>query len=134
MNISESFAGFLEIETDSTLGQDLFIGNAPSSNKAPNDLWWIVATGGDRVIDNASGEALKSYSIEIYYRARDYKTVYNQLQSLEIILNCDECVQLEDFETIDVKASVLSIDADFDDEDRKVGLLQADIIVYEDCK
>jgi len=115
-----------------TLGQDLFIGQAPSSNKVSNDLWWIVATGGSGS-SLASGENLKVYTIEVYRRSRNYETVYADMQSLEQILNCDDCVQLEDFQTVDVKATVLSIDSDLDAEDRKVGLLQTNITVYDSC-
>lgn len=133
MNISKSFADFLETLLGATLGQDLFIGNAPSSNKVQDSIWWMVATGGSRITDAVTGESVKEYSIEVYRRARDYKTVYNDLQSLEVTLNCTECVELEGFDTIDIRASVLSIDNDLDDEDRKVGLLQSTIDVYEDC-
>lgn len=133
MNISEAFADFLETQTGSVLGTDLFIGQAPSSNKVPDTIWWMVATGGSRTTDTVSGEALKSYTVEVYYRSRDYQQVYDELQALEITLNCSECVELEGFVTVQIRASVLSIDTDLDAEERKVGLLQADLSVYERC-
>jgi hypothetical protein len=133
MNIAFSFANFLEVITGSTLGQTLFIGQAPSSNKVNNAIWWIVASGGNRTTDAATGESIKQYVIEVYYRSRDYKAVYDAMQDLELKLNCDDCVQLENYDTLDVKASVLGIDNDLDAEDRKVGLLQANLTVYQRC-
>lgn len=133
MNIAESFAELLETLTGSTLGQDLFIGQAPSSNKVPSSIWWIVASGGNRDTDLVTGESVKSYSIEVYYRSRDYKTVYNAMQTLEEDINCDGCVQLDGYDTLDVKASVLSIDSDLDSEDRKVGLLQVNLTIFKEC-
>lgn len=133
MNIDEAFAEFLQTITSSTLGQDLYIGEAPSSNKAPDTIWWIVATGGNRITGAVSGENLKLYTVEIYYRSRNYKQVYDNIHSLEQTLNCDDCVQLEGYQTIDIQASVLGIDADLDNADRKIGLVQADITVYDNC-
>lgn len=133
MNISQSFAEFLETVTGATLGQDLFIGQAPSSNKVQSAIWWIVASGGGRDVNNVTGEAIKSYTIDILYRSRNYQSVYDEMQSLETALNCDSCVQLEGFETLDVKAQILYIDDDLDAEDRKVGVLQANITVYQTC-
>jgi hypothetical protein len=52
MNLSESFADYLETLSGATLGQDLFIGNAPSSNKVQDTIYWIVATGGN-IVTNA---------------------------------------------------------------------------------
>jgi hypothetical protein len=137
MNIVEAFASYLTTITGTILGQDIFIGNAPSDNKLADpfaNLWWIVASGGSRDTDAVTGEAIKSYSIEIYLRSRDYKAVYDELHTLEENLNCDGCVQLEGFETVDVKAQILSIDDDLDNVERKVGLLQAEILTYKgDC-
>lgn len=133
MNISEAFAELLEDESIATLGQDLFIGQAPSSNKVQDSIYWIVATGGNIEIESVTGEKTKAYTIEVYRRSRDYRTVYNDLQFLENLLNCTRCVELSGFDIIDINASVLSIDNDLDAEDRKVGLLQSNIVVYEDC-
>jgi hypothetical protein len=133
MNVTESFAEYLENSLGLVLGQDLFIGEAPSSNKVQDDIWWITGAGGTRLIDNTTGEALKAYSIDIYKRSRDYRTIYNELHNLEEQINCDGCVQLTGYETVDIKASVLSIDDDLDKEDRKVGLLHTEITVYKTC-
>lgn len=133
MNISESFADFLATETGSTLGQDLFISAAPSSNKVQDSIWWTVATGGNIETEAVTAQSIKSYSVEIYYRSRNYKQVFDKLQQLEITLNCSSCIELEDYQVIQARAQILSIDSDLDNVDRKVGLLQAEIKVYADC-
>ena len=133
MNISKSFADYLVTLTGSTLGQDFFIGQAPSSNKVVDTIFWTVATGGSIVGDNVTNEAMKAYTIEIYYRSRNYGQVLEQLQDLDITLNCASCITLEDFVVVQSRATLLGIDDDLDNEDRKVGLIQNDIIVYEAC-
>lgn len=135
MNVAESFATYLQdVLSIATLGQDLYIGFAPSSKKTTDDLWWIVATGGNKDVELQSGESMKTYFIEIFFRSRDYRTVYDNLHSLEEQLNCDGCTQLTGFDTVDINASVLSIDTDLDNEDRKVGLLQANLITHKECE
>jgi hypothetical protein len=133
MNITASFAAFFESISGSVLGSSLFIGGAPSSNKVQDNIWWLVTSGGSIITSNTTGENLKSYTIELSYRSRDYQAVYDELQSMEEAINCDDCVQLTDFETIDVKASILGIDTDLDLEDRKVGILGINITVYSSC-
>lgn len=132
-NIADAFATFLEDNTTATLGQDLFISNAPSSDKAQSDLWWITTNGGNKVQTLTSGEPIKEYNINVYRRHRNYQTVYEDLHSLEDILNCAGCTQLTGFDTLSIEASVLSIDNDLDNEDRKVGLLQATITTIKEC-
>jgi len=133
MNIAQSFANYLETITGSTLGQTLFIGQAPSSNKAPDDLWWIITSGGTPILDAVTGEMVKQYSIEVYHRSRNYKSVYDLQQDLEITLNCSRCVELQDFEIVSIRATAFPIDSDLDDEDRKIALIQVDLTAYEDC-
>lgn len=133
MNIADSFASFLTGITGSTFGQDFFIGQAPSSNIVSDSIWWIVASGGNKVTSLRTGEAVKNYQIDIYRRDRDYQTVYDDLQSLEEQLNCDSCTQLEGFETFDIETILFPIDNDLDGEDRKVGLLQATLRIYKEC-
>lgn len=133
MNIAQDFATYLETITGATLGQDLFIGEAPSSNKVPVSIYWIVASGGNKSLKAKTGESIKEYTIDVYYRGNDYREVYDIMQELEIELNCAFCVELTNFDTIEVEANTLSIDTDLDSEDRKVGLLQVNISVYADC-
>lgn len=131
MNVAEAFATYLTTLTSSTLGQDLFIGEAPSSNKVDTDIYWIIASGGP-VNKRITGQTGKQYSISLYFRSRDYKTVYDTIFALEETLNCASCVELTGYDTIDISATVLGIDDDLDLEDRKVGLLQI-VITVEAC-
>lgn len=134
MNIAEAFTDYLEQITGSVLGQDLFIGQAPSTNKVPDDIYWIVASGGNINTDTTTGEKLKNYTIEVYKRSRDNRTIYDDMQDLEIELNCLSCIELSGYEVVDIEAYTLSIDNDLDNEDRKVGLLQVNLIIYKgDC-
>lgn len=134
MNLAEAFANYLENDLSiAILGQDLFIGEAPSSNKVPDSIWWIVDNGGSPIKKNSTGESLKSYQVQIYYRNRDYKAVKDALYTLEQDLNCDGCTQLTGIDTIDIEATTFPIDNDIDGEDRKVGLLQVNLTTYKEC-
>ena len=133
MNLAESFAEYLETLGIGTLGQNIFIGQAPSSNRVSDSIWWIVANGGSPISKNSTGESLKSYQISVYYRNRDYKEIYNSLSSLEEDINCNGCANLNDYDTINIEANTFPIDNDLDDEDRKVGLLQINLTTYKEC-
>jgi hypothetical protein len=132
MTINKAFAAYLESETGAVLKETLFIGNAPSSNKAVDAIYWFTSSGGSPV-RNATKESLKTYAISLYYRDRNYGLVDTTLSALEKLLNCASCVQLVGYDTMEIQAAVLSIDNDLDAEDRKVGLLQVTIVVYEHC-
>lgn len=133
MNIVEAFKEYFETLTGSTFEQDLYISGAPSSNKAPDNIWWLVASGGSPTA-NASSENLKSYQIDIYRRHLDPKTLYDELQSLEEDLNCAACISIEGYDVVDTVATTFPVDNDLDDERRKVGLLQLTITTYKSCE
>jgi hypothetical protein len=133
MNIAEAFADYLVNLGKGTLGQNIFIGQAPSSNRVSDSIWWIVGNGGSSLQKNSTGESLKNYQLSVYYRNRDYKTVYDTLSDLEESINCDGCAQLDSFDTIDIEASTFPVDNDLDNEDRKVGLLQVNLTTYKEC-
>ena len=133
MNIAKSFANYLDDTGVATLGQNLFIGEAPSSKESPDSLFWIMSTGGSKTIKLQTGESVKVYNISLFYRNRNYQMVYDTLFDLEEQLNCTRCSLLDEFDTIDIGASVLSVDSDLDGEDRKVGVLQVIIRTYKEC-
>lgn len=133
MSLVSAFADYLASVTSTTLGQTLFIGNAPSSDKVADQIWWIVESGGSVIGRNATGEKQKSYQIDIFCRSRDYEYIKTQMSSLEEDLNCDNCSQISGYDTIDIEATTFPIDNDLDSEDRKVGLLQATITTYKEC-
>lgn len=132
MNIAESFATYLSTLTSSTLGQDLFIGQAPSSNKAPDSYWLVSTSGGNKTLKAQTSEFVELHQIEVRYKNRDYKTVYNSMQSLLDDLNTDSCVQLSGYDTIEIEASTYPIDDDLEAEDRKVGLLIVNLRIYKE--
>lgn len=133
MNIIESFANYLQTLGIATLGQTLFIGNAPSSNRVSDSIYWIIESGGSPLSMNSTGESLKNVSIEVYYRDRNYKNVYDNMHYLEETISCNGCVQLDGFDIIKLDVVSYPIDQDLDNEDRKIGMLQVNILTYKEC-
>lgn len=133
MSLVADFATYLAGVTSTTLGQTLFIGQAPSSDKVADSIWWIVENGGGVIQKNATGEARKSYQFNVFCRNRDYEVIKTAMSDLEEDLNCDNCSQLSGYDTIDIEATSFPIDNDLDSEDRKVGLLQVTITIYKEC-
>lgn len=129
----EAFAEYLENLGIATRGQDLFIGEAPSSNMVQDSVWWVIDNGGQPVRKNSTGEALKAYQIQIFNRNRNIKDIKRDMFTLEEELNCDGCTQLTGFETIDIEATTFPIDQDIDNEDRKIGMLQVNLTTYKEC-
>ncbi len=132
MSLVSAFATYMQDLGLGTLGTDIFIGLAPSSNQVADPIYWLVASGGNP-IRTASGGNISEYTVEVYYRSTSYQDVYDKLNSLQESLNCDGCVELDDLDTIDITAFSYPIDNDLDSEDRKVGLLQVTISAYADC-
>jgi len=133
MNLIEAFAGYLATFTGTTLGQTLFIGEAPSSDKVADSIWWVVENGGSIVKKNASGEATKSYALDVFYRSRDSKAIKDAMFSLEEDLNCESCSQISGYDIMSIEAITFPVDRDIDSEDRKIGLLQVNLITYKEC-
>ena len=133
MSIAESFVNYLENLGVGIFGQDIFIGEAPSSNKVQDSIIWIIESGGNNVKKVATGESLKQYSMNIYKRDRNYKLVKDSMLELEELLNCNQCIQLDDYETIEIEVVSFPIDRDLDSEDRKIGLIQVNITIYKKC-
>lgn len=133
MNVPQAFVQYLEDSGLATFGQDLFIGEAPNSNIVGDAIWWVKASGGTPEARLPTGGTIKNYLIEVFYRNRNYQAVYEAMKTLEEQLNCDGCTPLEGYETMDIQATVFPIDNDLDSEDRKIGLLQTTIRVYQAC-
>lgn len=128
MNIARSFAQFMENEGYGTFGTSLFVGNAPLDRT--DEVYWIVPTGGNSIISNQTGEKMKSYIINVFYRNSVAEEVYETLQEFEEAINSDACTQLQGFDTIDVEATQFAADQDIDDQERTVGLVQVTIQTY----
>lgn len=133
MNVLTELVAYIENLTGAILGQTLFIGQAPSSNRVADSIWWIIEDGGGVTRKNITGELSKSYNFNIFYRSRDYGEVKTALYQLEEDLNCDSCTQFDSLDTIDIEATAFPIDNDLDNEDRKIGLVQVTILIYKEC-
>lgn len=129
MNIAESFATYMDDTLNlGTLGTDIKVGGVALDD--PSTCWWVVLAGGAPDTTNDTGELTKRYTLQVYYRNMDQKTVYDQMHSLEESLNSGNCAQLQDFDTIEMKALVFPVDQDIDNQERTVGLLQVTIRTY----
>lgn len=128
MNITESFVEYLESKLFGTLGTDIFIGTIPQD--APDNCYLLIGAGGSPLARNQTGEVIKNYSIDLYYRNLSAEAVYNTMQSLEIEINKANCTQLTGFDTMEMQATLFPSDQDIDNQDRTVGLVQVLIKTY----
>ncbi len=129
MNIARAFVKYMEEDLLlGTFGEDIFIGSAPLDG--PDPCWWVVSSGGASSIKAQTGEKMKNYTLNIYYRNIDAEDVYDQLQQLEIALNSGNCDQLDSFDTIEMEAILFPSDQDIDVDDRTIGIIEARITVY----
>lgn len=133
MTVSRAFINYLETLGIGTFGQDIFYGFARSSDVVPDSIWWIVDNGGDPEIKLQTGEYTANYSVEIYYRNRDGEDVLNKIHQLNDQLNCSGCVELEGYDTLEISTTTFPVDIDIDLEDRKVGLIQANLKIFKEC-
>lgn len=129
MNITESFVNYMEDLSFGTFGTDIFIGIIPET--APDKSWWVIPAGGSPVKKNHTGERIKDYLLNVYYRNTDAEDVYETIQEFEEEINTKQCIQLDTYDTIEMEASVFQSDRDLDNEDRVVGMLQIKVSVYQ---
>ena len=129
MNIAGSFVSYMiSVGFGTTLGTDVFIGGVPQD--APSTAWWVVSQGGTLVLTNQTGEKIKSYTLQVFYRNIDGQDVYDELQDLEIELNKSNCAQLTGFDTMEIESNLFPTDNDIDLEERTIGMLQVKITTY----
>lgn len=127
MNITHSFATWLQTEGFGTLGTDIFIGAVPQD--APDVCFWVSSGGGGNQIKNKTGEKVKRYIVSVYYRSMDAEDVYNKLQLLEETIN-GECITLSSYDTIEGECTVFPTDQDIDSEERTKGMAQVTLTIY----
>lgn len=127
--VSESFIAWLESQNVATFKVDLYLSQVPDD--APDDCYWVITSGGSPIQKLRTGEKVKQYFVSVYYRSTKAKHIEKNMFKLEELLNKPNCLQLEGFETIEVEADQFPSDIDFDSEDRRVGLLQANIKIYK---
>lgn len=134
MTISQSFVELLERKGYGVFGQNIFLYRVPNSLKTQTDLFWIIPSGGYKVANNKTGEAVKAYQFVIYYRSNSAKDVDEKLSAMEEELNCSGCVTLEGFELVQLNVTQFTADQDLDAENRMVGMLSVQLEVYKGCR
>lgn len=127
--VGEAFVKFLESKNIGTFGTDLFLGQIPL--EAPDSAWLVVVGGGNPEVVTLDGSMVKMYTFNIYHRSLAGKELERNLFSLEEELNCTRCVQLEGFETIYTRATNFAQDTDLENENRRIGLLQAQVRLFK---
>jgi hypothetical protein len=133
MNIVQSLAAFLQSSGVATQGKNLFISRAPASGELdtdgqqiPQNIWWLKSGG-------PQGRQGKFFvkPVDIYYRDRNANNVYDLLSDLEETLTCAGCVTLDGFDVVQIEGTGMFSDQDLDDEERTVGLLQINVIIFK---
>lgn len=127
--VGEAFVKWLEDNNIGTFNEDLYLGQLPL--ESPDDAWLVVVAGGSPDLVTADGGMLKLYTFNIYRRSLAGKEIERSLFSLEEKLNCSTCVNLEGFETIYSRATQFAQDDDLENENRRIGLLQAQVRLYK---
>ena len=127
--VGESFVKFLQSKGYGTFGVDLFLGELPI--EAPDKAWLVVVSGGNPELVTLDGGMMKIYTFNVYRRALAGKEIEHDLFSLEEKLNCAECVDLDGFGLIYTRATQFSQDIDLENENRRIGLVQAQMRLYK---
>lgn len=127
--VSESFVAWLESQNIATFNTDLYLNQVP--DEAPDRCFWVLTSGGAPIQKLRTGEQVQEYYCSVYMRSTKGKEIEKELFKLAQLLNQPSCLQLEGFETIEVEASQFPTQTDFDSEDRRVGMLQANINIYK---
>lgn len=128
--IGEAFIKFLQDKGIGTFGTDLFLGELPLD--APDNAWLVTVQGGNADTVTLDWSMIKLYTFSIYRRSLAGKDIERELFSLEESLNCATCVNLEGFETIYSRATQFAQDIDLENENRRIGLLQAQVRLFKE--
>lgn len=127
--VGEAFVKFLHDKGYGVAGQNLYLGELPL--EAPDDAWLVVVGGGNPEVVTLDGGMVKLYTFNVYHRSVAGKEIERSLFSLEEDLNCDTCVNLEGFETIYSRATQFAQDIDLENENRRIGLVQAQVRLFK---
>ena len=127
--VGEAFIKFLEDNNIGTFNTDLYLGQLPLD--AQDEAWLVIVSGGGPELVTADGGMMKVYTFNIYRRSLAGKEIERSLFSLEEKLNCSTCVNLDGFETIYSRATQFAQDIYLENEDRRIGLLQAQVRLYK---
>ena len=133
MTLAQSFIKFLQDKGYGIPGQNIYLFRVPNSKKTETEILWLIPMGGFPSSVNKTGEMIKAYQIQIYYRSNSARKVDEVLNDLETTLNCSSCVNLEGFELVSIRATQLPADQDLDSENRMVGAISVQLEVYKRC-
>lgn len=133
MTLAQSFIKFLQNKGYGIPGQNIYLFRVPNSKKTETEILWLIPMGGFPSSVNKTGEMIKAYQIQIYYRSNSARKVDEVLNDLETTLNCSSCVNLEGFELVSIRATQLPADQDLDSENRMVGTISVQLEVYKRC-
>ena len=134
MTISRAFVKFLEDKGYGIFGQNIYLYRVPNSKKTETEILWLIPTGGFPSQVTKTGEMMKTYQCLINFRSNSARKVDEVLNDLEQTLNCSNCVSLEGFELVEIRATQLPADQDLDSENRMVGMINCQITVYKSCE
>lgn len=129
MNIAKVFVDYLASQGKGTFGTDIFIGSLPAG--APDVCYWVTAAGGSPQSKNPTGEMVKEYVLSVFYRSTSSEQVYENMQSLEELINASLVTQLSDRIVYDMTAINFPADRDLDAQERTVGMLQVGLEIYQ---
>lgn len=133
MTLTQSFVKFLQNKGYGIPGQNIYLFRVPNSKKTETEILWLIPMGGFPSSVNQTGEMIKAYQIQIYYRSNSARKMDEVLNDLETTLNCSSCVNLEGFELVSIRATQLPADQDLDSENRMVGTISVQLEVYKRC-
>ncbi len=127
--VGEAFVKFLQDKGYGTGGTDLYLGEIPQD--APDKVWLVIVSGGNPDLVTADGSMVKVYTFNVYRRSLAGKEIERDLFALEEALNCTTCVNLDGFETIYSRATQFAQDNDLENEQRRIGLIQAQVRLFK---
>lgn len=133
MTIGKAFIDFLQKKSFGVFGQNLYLYRVPSTLQTDNDIVWVIPSGGNIVGRNRTGELIKAYTFIVYYRHTSAERVDTFMAELENTLNCAGCVELENYELLEIETSTLPADQDVDSENRMVGQMTVRVQIYKRC-
>lgn len=130
--VGGAFAKFLTDKGLGVFGENIYLGQLPL--EAPDSAWLVVVSGGNPDVVTLDGAMIKLYTFSIYRRSLSGKEIEEDLFSLEEDLNCASCVHLEGFEIIYTRATQFAQDLDLENQNRRIGLLQAQVRLFKKNK
>lgn len=132
MTVIQAFAAYLQSVDVATLGQNLFISRAPSSNKVADPIFWVHEAPAQLIGRTVQGRPINQYVIDLHMRSYDGQTVDETLSALRSVVTSPDLTLSGYTLSEHPETSGPWSDEDFDNEERTVGLLQVNLKVIEE--